>query len=197
MKAISIRQPWAWCIANGHKQIENRDWRTKYRGEVLIHASKKIDKQGLEWIKQSGLVPDLPETFETGGIVGKATIVDCVSEIDGLSESDSHWFIGRFGFLLEDASAMPLVPLRGKLGLFNVKCSKTIHVGLNIAGALQNTKLKGWLCDENGQELTDAEVRAALIEDLRKGHDIFVGCNLRRPDGGCAGHLVLDEDCAL
>lgn len=39
MKAISIRQPWAWLIVNGFKDIENRSWRTKYRGPVLIHAS--------------------------------------------------------------------------------------------------------------------------------------------------------------
>lgn len=39
MKALSIRQPWAWLIANGYKDIENRSWRTNYRGPVLIHAS--------------------------------------------------------------------------------------------------------------------------------------------------------------
>jgi hypothetical protein len=38
MKALSIKQPWAWLIVNGHKDIENRDWRSdnpglKYRGE--------------------------------------------------------------------------------------------------------------------------------------------------------------------
>ena len=37
-KALSIQQPWAWLIVNDHKDIENRDWRTHYRGPVLIHA---------------------------------------------------------------------------------------------------------------------------------------------------------------
>ena len=43
MKAISIKQPWASLIAHGIKDIENRTWRTNYRGRVLIHAgaSKK------------------------------------------------------------------------------------------------------------------------------------------------------------
>ena len=43
MKAISIKQPWASLIAYGIKDIENRTWRTNYRGRVLIHAgaSKK------------------------------------------------------------------------------------------------------------------------------------------------------------
>ncbi|WP_245839042.1 ASCH domain-containing protein [Yersinia kristensenii] len=39
MKALSIRQPWAWLIVNGYKDIENRTWNTKCRGPVLIHAS--------------------------------------------------------------------------------------------------------------------------------------------------------------
>lgn len=40
MKALSIRQPWATLILRGGKDIENRVWRTKQRGTVLIHASK-------------------------------------------------------------------------------------------------------------------------------------------------------------
>lgn len=44
MKALSIRQPWAWLIVNGFKDIENRSWDTKYRGLVLIHASKGMTK---------------------------------------------------------------------------------------------------------------------------------------------------------
>lgn len=45
MKALSIRQPWAWLIVNGFKDIENRSWHTKYRGPVLIHASKGLTRK--------------------------------------------------------------------------------------------------------------------------------------------------------
>jgi hypothetical protein len=38
MRTLSIRQPWAWLIVNGHKPVENRDWATSFRGPVLIHA---------------------------------------------------------------------------------------------------------------------------------------------------------------
>jgi hypothetical protein len=44
MKVISIIQPWATLIAIGEKKFETRSWSTKYRGELAIHASKKIDK---------------------------------------------------------------------------------------------------------------------------------------------------------
>ena len=39
MKALSVRAPWWWAILHG-KPVENRDWQTNYRGEVLLHASK-------------------------------------------------------------------------------------------------------------------------------------------------------------
>ncbi|HTK65149.1 MAG TPA: hypothetical protein VL595_22360 [Pseudonocardia sp.] len=42
MRALTIRQPWAACIARGHKAVENRPHSTPYRGEVAIHA-------GLGW----------------------------------------------------------------------------------------------------------------------------------------------------
>ncbi|WP_206002040.1 ASCH domain-containing protein [Paraburkholderia aromaticivorans] len=42
MKALSIRQPWAWLIVKGHKDIENRTWSTRFRGRVLIHAGARL-----------------------------------------------------------------------------------------------------------------------------------------------------------
>jgi hypothetical protein len=38
LKAISIRQPWAWLIVNGYKDVENRIWAANVRGRVLIHV---------------------------------------------------------------------------------------------------------------------------------------------------------------
>ena len=40
MKAISLLQPWASLVVMGAKTIETRGWGTKYRGPILIHASK-------------------------------------------------------------------------------------------------------------------------------------------------------------
>jgi hypothetical protein len=40
MKAISIRSPWWEKIISGEKTIETRTWKTKYRGQLLICASK-------------------------------------------------------------------------------------------------------------------------------------------------------------
>lgn len=49
-----------------------------------------------------------------GGIVGRANLVDCVTK------SDSPWFFGPYGFVLEDVSPLPFVPMKGELGIFEV-----------------------------------------------------------------------------
>ena len=40
MKALSIKEPWATLILEGKKTIETRTWKTNYRGEILLCASK-------------------------------------------------------------------------------------------------------------------------------------------------------------
>jgi hypothetical protein len=120
MKALSIRQPWAWLIVNGYKDIENRNWRTKYRGPVLIHAAQKMRLedyyQAQEIAKSLGVrkfpsVNTLMRDF-SGGIVGIATITDCVDE------SPSPWFFGFNGFVLADARPLTFTPLKGRLSFF-------------------------------------------------------------------------------
>jgi hypothetical protein len=124
MIALSIRQPWAWLILNGGKDIENRDWPTKYRGRILVHAAKGMssDEWGHAWdfAQGSGAGPKALErdltfhTIERGGIVGSVEIVDCVTD------SDSRWFVGKYGFVLRDPQPLPFTPWRGQLGFFDV-----------------------------------------------------------------------------
>ena len=114
MKALSIRQPWAWLIARGFKPIENRTWNTRFRGRLLIHASKAFDKDGYEWVRDCfpEIALPLPEQFERGGIVGSAELYEVETA------SASPWFFGQFGFRLGKAEPLPFVPLAGKLGFF-------------------------------------------------------------------------------
>ena len=115
MIALSVRQPWAWLIVNGYKDVENRTWSTKCRGEILIHAGKTFDLQGYCWVYQN-IDVKLPSrsSFYRGGIVGKVTITDCVTELD------SEWFVGPFGFVLKDACTIPFYEIPGRLSFFEV-----------------------------------------------------------------------------
>lgn len=88
MKTITIKQPWASLIVHGIKDVENRTWKTNYRGRVLIHAASKLA------IKRSlfcNILPfDVPEIrlnwyewawkkdYTTSAIIGSVEIVDCV-----------------------------------------------------------------------------------------------------------------------
>ena len=52
MKVLSIKEPWATLIASKQKYIETRSWKTSYRGELYIHASKKLINKKDEKIKE-------------------------------------------------------------------------------------------------------------------------------------------------
>lgn len=124
MLALSIRQPWAWMIIHGGKDVENRDWPTKIRGRVLIHAAKTMTKG--EWNHAWSFSHDTGapieaakvdltfETIQVGGIIGSIEIYDCVTQ------SPSQWFMGTYGFLLRDPRPLPFTPWSGKLGFFDV-----------------------------------------------------------------------------
>jgi ASCH domain len=116
VRALSLWQPWASLVASGRKRIENRPWPTKVRGRVLIHAGKKVDDPMGCAAMCARLGVPLPDerSLERGGIVGAVTIVDCVER------SDDPFFFGPFGFVLEDARPIALVPCRGMLGFFSV-----------------------------------------------------------------------------
>lgn len=104
IKALSIKQPYPHHIFHNGKDVENRDWPTKGRGWFLIHAGvsmSEIDK-----------ADPVEVATPRGGIVGAARIVDCVTEME------SVWFFGTYGFVLRDALPIPLVPCRGQLGFF-------------------------------------------------------------------------------
>lgn len=123
IKVLSIQQPWAWCIVNGYKGVENRSWNTSYRGEFLIHTGKKIDVNGYEWIRSE--FPDIPlperYKFETGGIVGKARLINTVDIRDKhlVCSKDQPWFFGQYGFILDSAEPCEFRPCKGALGFFN------------------------------------------------------------------------------
>ena len=115
MKALSIRQPYAWLIANGYKDIENRTWDTKHRGPFLIHTglTKAANWKEVWWYCEDHDIP-LPEYADTGGIVGVANLVDVVRDTDYPSE----WFEGPFGYVLRDARPLPFREMKGRLQFF-------------------------------------------------------------------------------
>ncbi|MEW6614015.1 MAG: ASCH domain-containing protein [Thermodesulfobacteriota bacterium] len=123
MKALSIKQPWAWAIIHGGKDIENRTWPTRFRGRFLVHASKTFDMEGWKWIARmegrlciQQSIAELPhyKDFLMGGIIGSVEIVGCVRHHGSL------WFEGPYGFVLADPRPMEFMLCKGSLGFFDV-----------------------------------------------------------------------------
>jgi hypothetical protein len=123
MKVLSIRQPWAWAIVSGFKNVENRTWGTAYRGRLLIHASKHEEHDDVDWVMKQvgvrlGIAPfevmaHYLQRRHLGAIVGEAQLVSVVGRMD------SPWFFGPYGLVLNDIIRYRPVPMRGHLGLFN------------------------------------------------------------------------------
>ena len=125
MKVISIKQPFATLIAEGFKEYEFRTWKTKYRGDILIHASKSVDSKAMEKFK------NLNFDYPVGCIIAKAKITDCVFVDEDmkmmLNKKDSlvyggvckdEDFIG-YGFKMENVRKINPIYVNGKLGLWN------------------------------------------------------------------------------
>src|SRR5947207_1988168 len=119
MRALSIRQPWAWCILHAGKDIENRDWQPcnpglRFRGTFLLHASLRcdpIDQETRERIRAASGI-EIPNDPPRGGIVGQVDVVDVVHE------SISPWFVGPLGLVLVRAKPLSFRACRGRLGFF-------------------------------------------------------------------------------
>lgn len=117
LPALSIRQPWAWLIVNGHKDIENRTWPTQRRGRFFVHAASGMTRREYAFAvafaqnASDVVIPEF-EALERGGIVGTVHLTDCVQS------RPSRWFVGPYGFVLADPKPIPFYPCRGWLGFF-------------------------------------------------------------------------------
>jgi hypothetical protein len=125
MKVITIKQPWATLIAYGYKEYEFRSWKTNYRGKLLIHAGKGIDKKAMDRVKHLNL------EYPSSRIIASVNLNDCISvneemikqlinknkEIYGFGnyENNYAWKLSN----IEKIDNHKYV--KGKLGLWNIE----------------------------------------------------------------------------
>jgi len=119
---LTIRQPWASYIIDGSKDVENRSRRISYRGQVLIHAGKQWDTEGLDRMLgfAGALVSYRPGTVPFGAILGTVDLVDCVQ--DSISEwAEPSWW----HWILENPQPFPEpIPWRGRQGLWSIDAAE-------------------------------------------------------------------------
>jgi hypothetical protein len=123
LKALSIKQPYPHHIFHDGKDVENREWATRGRGWFIVHAG--VSKSELDKDDERDMA------MPRGGVVGMARIVDCVTQMD------SMWFNGKYGFVLKDAFPLPLIPCKGALGFFALP----LEVCKQVADAVRSHSL--------------------------------------------------------
>ncbi len=168
MRAITVRQPWAWQIINQRKNIENRTRNIagKYRGPVAIHAGLQPDKEALrrlpmrapEWVTE-------PRVFDYGVFLGVVDLVDVHEDKPFGDRSDcgpqcGSWAEpGVWHLMLANPRPIPLhkqFKARGQLGLWTpspedleqlqAAIAPTITVGGHTLSSVLTSRPGWWTC---------------------------------------------------
>lgn len=129
MKVISLLEPWASLVKEKVKYIETRSWKTNYRGELYIHASKRklSKKDNIELQDQLSLLSNT--NFKYGYIIAKCKLVDCkyMDEqfIKEIKENKNEYLcgdykVGRYAWILSDIEVLDEpIEVKGNLGIWN------------------------------------------------------------------------------
>jgi len=125
MKVLSIKEPFATLIKDGVKIYETRSWKTNYRGEIYIHASKTLSK--LEKVELASKY--LKSEINPGYILCRCELVDCILMTkefinyvqNNTNEADFGLYAeNRYAWQLKVLEVLPNpIKVSGKLGIWN------------------------------------------------------------------------------
>jgi len=142
VRALTLIQPWAWCITHSDKRVENRTWAPPdaLLGErFAIHAGKHPPDLGAIYgLRDDGVI--VPPGLVLGAVVGTAVLVAVAVELRGKDWSvircadhntrraqelvmsrNGAWALGPIGWVLDDVRALAEpVPCRGAQGLWTL-----------------------------------------------------------------------------
>src|SRR5690606_10778974 len=120
VKALTIWQPWAECIATGAKTIENRRRPFRYRGPLAIHAGLRHDRHAEHWPLVRAVVdnPADPAALPTGALIAVAELIDCHPDTGCCRPWGEP---GAYHLVLAHIRRLPRpIPARGQRGLWEV-----------------------------------------------------------------------------
>lgn len=155
MKALTVRQPWAWAIASGKKRFENRNWKPSPKDVgtwIAIHSSAKGPEtlgeiQHVEMLMGESAAGQL----HLGVIVCVARLAAVVKVLEGrdgalvltdvtpapkpmpelqaLTADHLKWIEGPIAFFFDRVRPTPLVKARGALNLWELPQALEAELG--------------------------------------------------------------------
>ncbi len=138
MKALTLKEPWAHCVAHLGKDVENRVWPTRHRGLLAIHSGAPVSARVVDEVydEVSDLVGEsvaLSLSLAMYDIRAKADscivavtrVVDCIPAVC----CESRWAMPDpnpdakevWAWVLRDTFALPCpVSHKGRLRLWDL-----------------------------------------------------------------------------
>jgi hypothetical protein len=121
-RVLSIKNPWAYLIVSGIKDVENRSWKTNYRGKLLIHSTQTPIKfntydelfttDQIKSIKEYNI--NFNKLFNSA-IIGESELVDCIQNSNSIwAESGQwHWVLSN-----QKIYENPILNIKGSLSIW-------------------------------------------------------------------------------
>jgi uncharacterized protein DUF4326 len=142
VKALTVRQPWAWAIAAAGKDVENRTWHTRYRGLLAIHAAATADSP---WQLPT---PDLIRAYQAGGPATGCGAVVAVARLLSTGQCQgqcSPWAVaGQYHWHLGQIRPVPEpIPATGRLGLWDLPAAAAAGLAGQGACGMRRVQVAG------------------------------------------------------
>ncbi len=182
MKALSIIQPWASMIASGEKTIETRTYKTNYRGDILICASKTPNPN---------FSKDEMDKLPKGIALCLVRLVDCVPMTQvHEAAAKCQVYPKAWAWILEDVQRIVSVSVKGKLGLFDLPEGFTVEQyvpdddGYCKECGAPLEWIGCWSCSGEGAYHDCGEDCCCCLEP---DEDLNVQCDICKGEGGWMG----------
>ena len=115
-KCLAVRQPWAWAICVGAKDIENRTWTTTHRGTIAIVASGK--QTAVNGFVRAAKPRKLGTSMLTySAVIGFVDVIDVVPLSADLEKNP--WAFGPYCWRLANARLLRSpIPTKARLNVY-------------------------------------------------------------------------------
>lgn len=124
MTALCIAQPWAFCIFEKGKNVENRSQNLKKRGTIAIYASATLDKGRFEYCNDDLKIKISPDELPFGAIVGFVDVIEVIKKKD-VTTKTQKWFSGDYGYVLANPKILKtpisVKPPKGAIKFWELK----------------------------------------------------------------------------